>query len=143
MESLNFKDLVVSIREICLIAVFVLFLVMPKWINQRLEDAGFTNVNLGFAQWERTLEESRKEVEEVEQATMATQDKLNQVSQKLESLTVRADLRSSPALRREVLQLKAQVDVSASDLNRSQKELQKSLSNHNIILKDIKNVKKE
>ncbi len=142
MEGMNFKDLVVSIREVCLIAVFVLFLATPKWVNERLEDAGLTSVNLGFALWERTLEESRKEVEVVEQATAATQEQLNQISGKLERLTTNASFGNAPALRREVQQLKVQVDASALDLNRSQKELQKSLSNHNIILKDIKKVQK-
>lgn len=142
MEGLNFKDVVVSIRELCLIGVFVLFLATPKWINEKLEEAGFKSVNLGFAVWERTLEESKKEVEVVRQTTAATQEKLTQISGKLEQLTTNANLRNATVLRREVQQLKVQVDASSKDLDRSQLELKESLKNHNIILKDFKSAQK-
>lgn len=138
MESMNLKDIVVSIREVCLIAVFVLLLATPKWINERLQDAGFKSLDLGIAKWEKTIEESKKEVEEVKQTTEAAQQSLNQISSKLENLTSNSALNNPVALRREVQQLKVQVDESASALDRSKRELQQSLKNHDILLKDIK-----
>lgn len=134
---MNIKEILVAIREACIILVFVLLLAMPKWVNNRLENAGFKSLDLGFAEWEARIEESKREVEDVKQYTEETQEQLAQVSEKLEQLTLSPNFSNSAVLKRQVNALRVEVDQSNQKLMRSNLELERSIDNHRFLLNEV------
>nr|WP_299167455.1 hypothetical protein [uncultured Allomuricauda sp.] len=134
---MQIKDIIVTVREALIVLLFVLLLTTPSWIKNRLETAGFQKIDMGFAEWESRIEASKKEVEDVKSTTEAAQLRLNQVANRLESLATSPSYSNPAVIKRQVSELKMEVDASTINLKRSNEELEKSLENHKILLREV------
>ncbi|MDC6364710.1 MULTISPECIES: hypothetical protein [Flavobacteriaceae] len=134
---MKIKDIMVTIREFCLIVAFVLLLIFPNWINNRLMDAGFTKIDFGVAEWEKTIQESQKEVEDAVQANAEAQVSLDKISNTLAQISRSPQSTNNSAMQRQVLDLRREIQASSTRLDSSQIELQKSLVNHKVLLNKV------
>nr|WP_299382248.1 hypothetical protein [Allomuricauda sp.] len=134
---MKIKEIMITIREFCLIMAFVLLLIFPNWINNRLIDAGFSKIDFGVAEWERTIQESQKEVEDAVEANAETRASLDIISNTLAQLSRSPQNSANAAMQQEVLNLRREVQASSNRLENSQLELQKSLENHKVLLDKV------
>nr|WP_299344748.1 hypothetical protein [Allomuricauda sp.] len=134
---MKIKDIMITIREFCLITAFVLLLIFPNWVNTRLIDAGFSKIDFGVAEWEKTIQESQKEVEDAVKANAETKASLEKVSNTLAQWSRSPQSTNNAIMQRQVSDLRREVQASTTRLDSSQIELQKSLVNHRVLLNSV------
>lgn len=135
---MKFNEILASIREGLIILVFVLLLLAPSWVNNRLIAAGFKSVDMGFAQWEAALEESKQNLVEAERNARETQVQLEQVSLELDRWTSLNDRADPRELSLRAKSLKTNIDSTQAELQRFDNKLNNSVEQHQYLIDELR-----
>jgi hypothetical protein len=103
------KDFIAVLREGALVAVFLLLLLAPGWIKERLRAAGFQKGSIAGMEWEAEIQASSNQAKDAGQAITDIQPKLQEMAEQLAKL---ADTATDPQAAQAIRDLTSTVEAS-------------------------------
>jgi hypothetical protein len=116
-DTAKLKDLVSTVRDLLLLALFVLLLINPKFINDRLVAAGFTKGSIAGFEWEKQLQTSTEQTKAAGETVQKADENYSDLVARLNDLEHRV---TDPAVKTEVKNLgqvaeKSRLEIQAAD----------------------------
>jgi chromosome segregation ATPase len=134
----HLKGVLEVVRDIAVLTIFVMLLVSPGFVKQRLTDAGFKSGNLAGFVWEAeaALENAMEETKEATANVAALERQLQDARVEL------TQLRAVPALsaeaREHVSRLATKMEKTMAETSTARDRLQKSLGAQQTLIKQLR-----
>jgi hypothetical protein len=126
------KETLAVVREIVLVAIVLLLLLWPSFINDRLIEAGFVRGDFWGFEWEATVAESTRQTNDALQQVTEVQENLSTLQADIEALEAKVQ---SPDVIREVRRIGAQLDDSVAATRSADQELTRSRDSQEALLR--------
>jgi hypothetical protein len=123
--SVVLKDVVAALRDSVVFLVFVLLLVTPSTINQRLAAAGFTKGSFAGIEWQAQLKASTEQTKTVGQAVSQADDNYKGLIERLGELEKKVN---DPSLKASIGGIGEQAQAFQKQLMVADKAIKHSLS---------------
>lgn len=119
------KDVIAALRDSVVFLVFLLLLVTPSTINQRLVAAGFTKGSFGGLEWQAQLKASAEQTKTVGQAVSQADDNYKGLIERLSELEKKV---TDPAVKASIGGISEQAQTFQKQIVVADKAIKHSLS---------------
>ena len=128
------KDIFTSLREVILVICLILLLIFPEGFNSILTRAGFVEADFGFIKWKR-------QIEQMQQDTMAADSLLTQMEAALQTTGEVLDQRTRSLdgeMQTQEFSLASQnIDSTLANSRTIRQKLKENLESQQALLNDI------
>jgi hypothetical protein len=138
MNITKLKELLITIREMVIILIFLLLLIAPSFVKARLVAAGFTKLDMGIAEWEAELKQSKENLELAEHKVVKMQNELTKISSAIEKHS-ESESQGLKSNNQDLMDMKIQIDSSANQLKAVDSQLQRSINRQDLLMKKLRN----
>ncbi|MFB3920484.1 MAG: hypothetical protein ACE145_02105 [Terriglobia bacterium] len=119
------KGYVAFVRELIIVIMLALLLVIPGWMNDRLEQAGFVKLSVAGSEWE-ALRDSEETVKNATENTVRLEQRLQDLTEKLNAIG--RSQSAAPEVKRQITALSQEVEQTQSETRTVRANLGRSLA---------------
>lgn len=132
--SSSLKDMVSALRDSVVFLLFVLLLLSPTTVKDRLIAAGFTQGNIGGLEWQGQIKQSAEQTKAVGEVVSKADDHYVELIDHLAELEKNVN---NPSTKKTLSSLSADAKASLNELLAADKAVKQSLSTQQAIVESV------